>query len=268
MEDETESIEEELSPEEKLQIVQHLLLNSPPGQFKEVLSDVEVLAGPIESSMVEGIARAYNVANYKTVGDVLVCKEGEEDARHYVSSKSGEVYEVEHLAGSSTPAGETKPVDEECQSLLAAVEGYVSSRYNSAQCGVYRVDQGMTVVISGERLNLRNYYSGNWISVWTANKEEGIIDGSMKIRAHYFEDGNVQLQTNKKFESVPLPTPDDAGIVEVIQQSETELQSALEAMYLNMSDETFKAMRRIMPITRTKMKWNINEIALNRNLRK
>ena len=39
-------------------------------------------------------------------------------------------------------------------------------------------------------------------------------------------------------------------------------------MYDNMTNETFKAMRRIMPISRTKMKWNINEIALNKNLRK
>jgi hypothetical protein len=39
-------------------------------------------------------------------------------------------------------------------------------------------------------------------------------------------------------------------------------------MYGNMTDETFKAMRRVMPVHRNKMNWNINEVKLNQNLRK
>jgi len=39
-------------------------------------------------------------------------------------------------------------------------------------------------------------------------------------------------------------------------------------MYANMNEETFRAMRRLMPITRTKMEWNVNAVRLNKNLRK
>jgi hypothetical protein len=39
-------------------------------------------------------------------------------------------------------------------------------------------------------------------------------------------------------------------------------------MYSNMAEETFRAMRRIMPVKRTKMEWNINSVRMNRQVRK
>ena len=98
------------------------------------------------------------------------------------------------------------------------------------------------------------------------------IQRGRALRRHYFEDGNVQLQTHKAYDDRSLDFADAAGLaaaaVDAIDTCETDLQKGLQDMYDNMSNETFKAMRRIMPITRTKMKWNIHEISLNRNLRK
>ena len=39
-------------------------------------------------------------------------------------------------------------------------------------------------------------------------------------------------------------------------------------MYTNMGEETFKAMRRIMPITLTKMDWNLNAVRMVHQIRK
>jgi len=41
-----------------------------------------------------------------------------------------------------------------------------------------------------------------------------------------------------------------------IKECEEVLQMGLAQMYGNMSDETLKSMRRVLPITRTKMEWN------------
>lgn len=46
------------------------------------------------------------------------------------------------------------------------------------------------------------------------------------------------------------------------------MQSGLEDMYTNMSSETFRSMRRLMPITRTKMEWNVNSVRMVRQVRK
>ena len=92
------------------------------------------------------------------------------------------------------------------------------------------------------------------------------------MRAHYFEDGNVQLQSKKAVPESTLSYADPAAlgkaVAEAIKEAEGSLQQGLEEMYLNMSEETFKAMRRVMPITRTKMKWSLAEVNLNKNLTK
>ena len=49
------------------------------------------------------------------------------------------------------------------------------------------------------------------------------------------------------------------AVVDAIRKAEDLIQSSLEDMYINMSQETFKEMRRVTPITQTKMDWNINQ---------
>jgi hypothetical protein len=53
-----------------------------------------------------------------------------------------------------------------------------------------------------------------------------------------------------------------------VKRTETDLQAALEDMYLNMNEETFRMMRRTMTVQRTKMEWNLNAQRMIRNLRK
>ena len=46
------------------------------------------------------------------------------------------------------------------------------------------------------------------------------------------------------------------------------MQSGLEEMYTTMNNETLRSMRRIMPITRTKMEWNVNAVRMVKQVRK
>ena len=56
-----------------------------------------------------------------------------------------------------------------------------------------------------------------------------------------------------------------AAIIEQVGIAESGLHCGLEDIYDHLSIETAKAMRRVMPITRVKMKWNISEVSLNRS---
>ncbi|KAH8074553.1 hypothetical protein JL721_2120 [Aureococcus anophagefferens] len=160
--------EEALSDSEKLAIVQHFLLQAPPGEYGEVLKDASQLVddGVLSAGMLAGIARA-RVAVAEDGARVILCDASEIAPTRYVESESKRVYELQSA----------KTVE-------------------AAKCA------------------------------------------------------------------------DVAAVAALVEETEGALQRGLEDMYENMSAETFKAMRRVMPISRQKMKWNINEIALKRGLSK
>lgn len=96
--------EDSITDEERLQIAQHFLLSSPPCQFHEVLADVKKILpdGLLTDPLTAGIARAYNVKTARVVvspdeSKVVLCKAGEVDPTHYVDSKSGLTFSMDHL---------------------------------------------------------------------------------------------------------------------------------------------------------------------------
>mmetsp|Transcript_9104 Transcript_9104/g.13703 ORF Transcript_9104/g.13703 Transcript_9104/m.13703 type:complete len:287 (-) Transcript_9104:116-976(-) len=286
MSDEENEVEE-ITDEEKLQIAQHFLLSSPPGQFQEILSDVRKLLpdGLLGEPLAAGIARAYNTKTNKVVSapsgnKVVLASAGEIDPTHYVDSKTGAPFAVDHLSlttlEDSSPSNQDSSREGERAALQSALDDYVASRFvtETAAAGVFCRDGNIIAVVSGERPNLRNFWSGKWTSSWniTFSPGQATISGDIKVHAHYFEDGNVQLQTTKQAPSTSFTYSSEgefaSQIVSHINASEGDLQGGLEDMYANMNDETFRAMRRIMPVKRTKMEWNVNSVRMNRQVRK
>jgi capping protein alpha len=155
--------------------------------------------------------------------------------------------------------------------LQVAVTQYVSRQYSAehAAGSVYAKDGQLFVCITGERPNLRNFWSGKWNSMWTIAVAGGsaTITGEIKVHAHYFEDGNVQMQSSKPVVAAQIPSGASEkefaeALVNHIKTAESTLQGALGDMYANMNEETFRAMRRILPVTRTKMEWNVNAVRM------
>jgi capping protein alpha len=98
------------------------------------------------------------------------------------------------------------------------------------------------------------------------------IKGKIQVDAHYFEEGNVQLDTNIDCkDSTIMQSPDDCAvsITNIIRHHESEYLSSLEESYLNLSDATFKDLRRKLPVTRTLFPWhNTLAFSLTRDLAK
>lgn len=117
--------------------------------------------------------------------------------------------------------------------------------------------------------------------------------GAEQIHAHYFEDGNVQLQTNKAVPEAPLSGSNHADAIVAyinvsarrmsmlyffvssvlkcftyIQTAESAVRLGLEEIFDNLNVDTLRAMRRTMTVTRTKMEWNLNWARIHKTVKK
>uniref|UniRef100_A0A6U6CGT5 F-actin-capping protein subunit alpha n=1 Tax=Odontella aurita TaxID=265563 RepID=A0A6U6CGT5_9STRA len=90
------------------------------------------------------------------------------------------------------------------------------------------------------------------------------MSGVVDLVAHSFENGNVQMRSSIPLGPVPLavPAPADtaASIVLQIQRWEdADVQSKLGELYDSVNNGEgggmLKSLRRIMPVTRTRMDW-------------
>lgn len=276
---------EEPSDVERLQIAQHFMLNSPPGQFKDVTIDVKKLLPDnlMDEALEMGIAKAYNIKNNKVVkspsgNSVPVCGFGELDATHYMDPTDGSVFSVDHItletSESTMDAAWDTSLEAKRKVLQSALAKYVSTCYDRSNStgAVYTKNGKFNLVITGEKSNLRNFWSGKWSSTWTLESvgNSTTLAGELRIHAHYFEDGNVQLQTTKPAAAKTWDwafSEDKAQtVVDYINAQEAALNTALGNMYMNMDAETFKSVRRILPVTKLKMDWNLNSVKLHSTL--
>lgn len=284
---ENENDESCITDEAKLQIAQYFLLSSPPGQFQDVLHDVRKLLPEniLSESLAAGTARAYNLKTGKIVvspsgNKVPLCAAAECDPTHYIDPITSKSYFLDHLSLStgadSKTANMESPFENERVAVQAALNAYLISKYQTsdAAAGAFTKENRIEIAICGEKPNLRNFWSGRFHSSWVVSLSAGVavIFGEIKIHAHYFEDGNVQLLSTKTVPSTSLAYSNALHLSEVvvnhINTAESDLQMGLEAMYASMNDETFKAMRRLMPITKTKMDWNVNSVRMVHQIRK
>jgi len=240
-------------------------------------------AGLLTDALSTGIARAFNIKNGRVVtspsnNKVAISAASELDATHYIDPATQEVFLVDHLTLATTAdrTANTRidsTLEKKCAALNTALKSYLEHQYKpeDSAIGAYPMNGNIVVVLVSEKPNLRNYWSGRWASVWTIKAGSAFsISGEIKVHAHYFEDGNIQLNTTRPIDSSELPAGTDAefanAVITFIENAETKTRAALDDMFATLNTDTLKSMRRVMPITRTKMEWNVNSVRMTRQV--
>lgn len=273
------SEENTISEEEKVKIASNFLFHAPPGEFKEVFLD---LRGLLHDDRI--LKKSLNNINAKYNQDQFVqCEiEGSENCLitefndlqngRYLDPRSRVSFKFDHLQYKSSdfePHNDIDSLSEPWrQHLERELTNYVKVHYkDAASCVFGSSDQGVITLVcctEAHKFQPINYWNARWRARWAIifqpfSKGEVELNGIIKVQVHYYEDGNVQLVSHKDIkESIQITDQERTAksIVQAIERAENEYQNAISENYQTMSETTFKALRRALPVTRSKIDWN------------
>ncbi|KAI4367845.1 hypothetical protein MLD38_016469 [Melastoma candidum] len=278
----------ELSYPQKKEIAKWFLLNSPCGEIQYVAKEVRSVlqCDRAYDDAADEALPIYNKSQMISLempggtGDVLVTNFGEIRENEYLDPRTAQVAVVDHVNQVCTEvrpaADEELPspyVEEYRDSLDVEVLKYVNEFYRKGVCSVYGaqgkhvggpgLDFELVVAISAARNSPQNFCNGSWRSVWDLEFREDLqvinLKGKMQVSAHYFEEGNVQLDSEHECKDVTrIQSPEDSAlsIAAIIRHHESKYLASLEASYSTLPDTTFKELRRKLPVTRTLFPWH------------
>lgn len=273
---------------DKLSIATYFIMNSPPGEVRDVLRDVKIVVKDkklLEPNTVSKILNDYNIKMLTPVkkedGNFCITSTyGNVSGDQFVDPNSGAVLKFDSNKEKWASVSEKKEdlgsgiVDQRAK-IQEVMNDYAEQHFkdNKGAPVVYANKDGViTICLSFRDLNLSNFWTGSWRGVYTLNVGSSgptSLKGDIKATVHYYEDGNVQLHSSTNTESkVKVGSPEETAsiVMETIKKIDHEFHEALEKMYLDMHRVTFKSLRRFLPCNRQRMNWNIAVHNVNENL--
>lgn len=274
------------------QIIQYFILNAPAAEIDQVINDLKILTNNhhvLSDQQLSSTLHTYNTNHLVHFSDssnsdkLLITPYNQLSTQPHSHNQSNyttpahdqffdpntrKIYNVNHITRSCTASVNLyDPIDSVVESTRTALQQqldtYINDFYtsNKVLATVYVSHSELIVCISGKNANLGNYWSGSWNSIYKYNTTNQQLSGIINIQVHYFEDGNIQSHNTHKLDAIQLEHSSDndtvsKSIMKQIELFESRYHESLNDVYENMNDNTFKQMRRYLPISRVKFAWS------------
>lgn len=254
-------------------IVRQIVKTSPPGDDRTIIGDVKALLNNADADkLIAGVLRE----NYTTElaqdgkkgGDAKLVRLS--SGQHTIVSKynlsgikffdiqQGIVFDYDFINGRVIDVEEKLPsgVDGKAvEKLQEQLDDYIAAHYNELSRGMVipGANDSLTVVIVGEKLNDSNFYNGKWAAVYEWDEQSGRLSAVVKVRVHYYEDGNVVMNTAKEEDLGQISGV--GAVIDKIAEYEKNYELSVLKKVNVLNEQKFKNLRRLMPISRSKIQW-------------
>lgn len=157
-----------------------------------------------------------------------------------------------------TSNSQSQPIDSPhvdlIRSLQQAFKAASAEHFPSSTIGIYPTSNTITLVLVANKYSPQNFWNGRWRSTYTFDPSSSSLSGNVKIDVHYYEDGNVRMNTTKKVEAGNVNGGPEA-VVKEIAKAENKFQEELNRAFTALAEGSFKGLRRQLPVTRQRMEW-------------
>ena len=250
------------SSDDPLTVARRILLSSPPGEFDLVLRDLQKVlpagAGGADEQFIAETRRLY----------------GEQTGSRLIDGSC-------NVGGGSVSGGEN------CAKLRSKMDGYMAANYcastppssgsgyavlpavaSAAGASSTKDDSLLTLEVYAEKVSTPNCHSGSWHATYTIqvlSSTSATIGGAVRLRSHEYEDmANVQLSSTHSLDQVTVSAKigrdwADAVLSQIQTWERDDVQGCLARLYDDevMNNGMLRSMRRVLPVTKTRMDWNM-----------
>ena len=251
-------------------IIQNIINDASPGELEPIFKDLLIISGANGKDTILNTIREYNkergtIVHLNNGGRLVISnynqyrndeEDDEETKDKFIDyNNNGQIVKIDPVTLKGTILDDSTGI--EPIAIDNGLKQYVEKNFpgvNSIAVYPYDNNQGKYIIyIISDKYNEANFWNGEWRSHYIVDMDQKIIEeGEISVDVHYYEDGNVRFQSNKKYTN---DLNNDQPIVDVIKKWETDFTNELYKQFENLNQRQFKGLRRKLPVTRSKVNW-------------
>ncbi|MDI1489793.1 MAG: F-actin-capping protein subunit alpha [Ramalina farinacea] len=256
---------------------------APPGELKDVIKDIKALTPNDPSLLTKALPafQKYNEGQLTSVKlpggsqnliispnvggghvQVLISEFNKLDDGRYFDVASKRSWSFDHMTQTASDvqsySSDSKHLDL-IASLHKSLTRHATEHYPSSTLAILppsssSADDTITLLLSASKYSPSNFWNGRFRCTYHFSPTTSTLRGTVKVDVHYYEDGNVRLTTTKSVSERTVSGGAEAVVREIAKQ-ERAYQEELNRGFGELGEQSFKGLRRQLPVTRQKVEW-------------